>query len=136
MGDGFNREGGLSSTPEAKGAEAHKHSEWTIKKIAGVRSLARAVQRRATVTLDMAEQHLDKSIWVSHVAVPRKHLGLEECIELPARVLVAGRRAGSVKCAKCLQVCVNKYPRFRLPTARTRWQAKNTPFHPAAAVFT
>ena len=83
----------------AKGAEAHQHSEWTIKKIAGVRSLARQVQSRvATVTLDMAEQYPNKSFWVSHVAVPRKHLGLEECIELPAHVLVAGRSAGSVKC--------------------------------------
>ena len=119
------------------GAETHQHSEWTVKKIARVRSLARAVQSRvATVTLDMAEHYLDKSIWVSHVAVPRKHLGLEECIELSAHVLVAGRRAGSVKCTKCLQVCVNKHPRFWLPTARTRWQAKNTPFHPAAASVT
>ena len=117
----------------AKGAEAHQHSEWTVKKIAGVRSLARAVQRRATVTLDMAEQYPNKSFWVSHVAVPRKHLGLEECIELPAHVLVAGRRAGSVKCTTCLQVCVNKNPRFWLPTARTRWQAKNTPFHPCCS---
>ena len=41
----------------AKGAEAHQHSEWTIQKIGGVRSLARTVQRRvATVTLHMAEQ--------------------------------------------------------------------------------
>ena len=65
-----------------------------IKKIAGVRSLARAVQRRATVTLDVAEQYLDNSIWVSHVAVPRKHLGLEERIELSAHVLVAGAQGG------------------------------------------
>ena len=120
----------------AKGAEAHQHSEWTVKKIARVRSLARAVQRRATVTLDMAEQYPNKSFWVSYVAVPRKHLGLEECIELSAHVLVARRNAGSVKCTKCLQVCVNKHPRFWLPTARTRWQAKNTPFHPAAPGFT
>ena len=42
----------------AKGAEAHQHSEWTIKKIAGVRSLVRAVQRRvATVTVDMSEHY-------------------------------------------------------------------------------
>ena len=107
------------------------------RKIPEVRILARPVQSRvATVTLDMAEQYPNKSFWVSHVAVPRKHLGLEECIELSAHVLVAGRRAGSVKCTKCLQVCVNKHPRFWLPTARTRWQAKNTPFHPAAAGFT
>ena len=67
--------------------------------MAGVRSLASPVQSRvATVTLDMAEHYPNKSIWVSHVAVPRKHLGLEECIELSAHVLVAGRRAGSVKC--------------------------------------
>ena len=79
----------------ARGAEAHQHSEWTIKKMAGVRSLARPVQSRvATVTLDMAEQYLDNSIWVSHVAVPRKDLGLEERIELSAHVLVAGAQGG------------------------------------------
>ena len=54
----------------SKGAEAHPHSEWTLKIIAGVRSLARTVQRRvATVMLHMADQYLNESIHVSHVAV-------------------------------------------------------------------
>ena len=47
----------------AKGAEAHQHSECTIKKIGGIRDLARAVQRRvATVTLHIAEHFPNKSI--------------------------------------------------------------------------
>ena len=42
----------------AEGAEEHQYSECTVKKIVGVRSSARTVQRRvATVNLHMAEQN-------------------------------------------------------------------------------
>ena len=86
----------------AKGAEARPHSEWTVKKIQGVGSLARTVQRHvATLTLHMAEQYPNKSVQVSHVAVLRKRAPLEECIRLSAHEIVAGRRIGSVKCTKC-----------------------------------
>ena len=72
---------------------------------------------------------------LSYVAVPRKHQELEECIGLFVHVLVAGRRVGSVKCAKCLQVCGKKHLRFWLPTACMPWQAKNAPFIPCRQVY-
>ena len=115
----------------AEGAEAHHHSHWTAKKISGVRSLARTVQRRvATVTLHMAEQYPTKSIQVSHVAVPRKRAPLEECIRVSEHEIVAWRRAGSVKCSKCLQVYGKKQLRVWLPTSRILWQAKDALFIP------
>ena len=75
---------------EAEGAEAHQHSEWTVKKIAGVRNLASTVQRRvATVTSHMAEQYPLQSTQVSYVAVPRKRAPLEECIRVSEHESVA-----------------------------------------------
>ena len=53
----------------AKGAEAHQHPQWTVETIAGVRSLARTVQRRvATVILHMANPYRC-SMWQSFVGV-------------------------------------------------------------------
>ena len=78
----------------AKGSEPHQHSEWTVKKTAGVSSFAMTAQRRvATVTLHMAEQYPNKSIQVSHVAVRRKRASLEECVKLSAQEIVAGAQA-------------------------------------------
>ena len=115
----------------AKGAEAYQDSEWSVKKIVGVRILARTVQRQvATDTLHMAEQYPNKSIQVSHVAVHRKHAPLEECIRLSAHEIVAG----SAKCTKCLQVCGKEQLRVWLQTTCIPWQAKDAA-HPAAAWF-
>ena len=101
------------------------------RKIAGVRSLARQVQSRvATVTLDMAEQYPNKSFWVSHVAVPRKHLGLEECIELPAHVLVAGRSADSVKCTSACRSASTSTRVSGCPRRAHSGQRKIHPFIP------
>ena len=77
----------------------HQHADSTVKKIAGVWSLGRMVQRRCQ---HMVVQYSHKSTPVSHVAVPRKRTQLEECIRLSAHEIVAGRRAGSVKCTKCV----------------------------------
>ena len=53
-----------------------------------------------------------------------------ECIKLSAHELVAGRRAGSVKCKKCWQVCGKRNLRSWLPT-RVRSVGKPTvPFPP------
>ena len=116
----------------AKGAEAHRHFQWTIiEQVAGVRSLARTVQRRvATVTLHKAEQYSNKSMLVSHVAVPRKRVPLEECIGLSAHEIVAGRRVGSVKCTKCLQVCGKKHLHVWLPATCIPWQVYDALFIP------
>ena len=57
------------------------------------------MQRRvATVTLHMAEQYPG------------------ECIRLSAYEIVAGRRAGPVKCIKWLLICGKKHLRIWLPT--------------------
>ena len=51
-----------------------------------------------------------------------------ECIRLSAHEIVAGRRGGSVKCTKCLQVCGKKHLRVWLLTACIPWQAKDQLF--------
>ena len=108
----------------AKAAEAHLHSEWTIKKIAGVRRLARTVQRRvATVTLHMAEQYPNTSILLSHVAIPRERVPLEESGCLRMR-LWRGAGVGFVKCIKCLQVCGKKHLRAAAQAASPRTAAE------------
>ena len=69
-----------------------------------------------------------RSIQVSYVAVPRKR-ALEECTRMSEHEIVAGRRAGSVKCTKCLQVCGKKQLRVWLPTSLP-WKAKDALFIP------
>ena len=78
----------------------------------------------------MAEQYPNQPTLVSHVAVPGKRVPLEECISLSAQETVAGRRAGSAKCTKCLQVCGKKHLRVWLPTTCMPWQAKDALFIP------
>ena len=115
--------------------EAFQHSEWTVKKIGGIRNLAGTVQRRvSTVTSHMAKHFPNKAIPVFFVTVTRKHLALDECIKRSAHELVSGRRAGSVKCRRCLQVCGRKKLRIWLPVARVPWQAKRAPPGPLPLV--
>ena len=110
----------------AKGADAHQHSEWTVKKIVGVRKLAVQPWRcGAGVPPSPCTWYPNKSILVSHVTVPRKRVSLEERVGLSAHETVAGRRAGSVKCMKCVQVCGKKDLRVWLPTTCIPWQAKD-----------
>ena len=92
----------------------------------GVRSLARTVQRQvATDTLHMAG-----SIPTSPFRCPMSRSiasmhHWKECIRLSAHEIVAGRKAGSAKCTKCLQVCGKKQLRVWLATACVSWQAKD-----------
>ena len=109
----------------AKGAEAHQHSEWTLKTTGGIRNLARAVQRRvATVTWPSTSRKSPSRCPTSRSLASTS---LEECIRLFAHEIVAGRRAGSVKCKKCLHVCGKKNLRSWLPSACVPWQVKSAP---------
>ena len=76
-----------------------------LRKLQESRVLARVVQ---TVTLDMAEHCPNKSIWVVSRRGP------------PQAPRTGGVHETVCACANVLQVCVNKHPRFRLPTARTQ----------------
>ena len=88
----------------AEGTEAHQHPEWTIKKRSGPPGIW------PLSPLHMAEHFPNKPIPVTFVTVPRKRLAMDGCIKRSAHELVAGRRADSVKCKRCMQVCGKEEP--------------------------
>ena len=49
----------------------------------------------------------------------------EECIQLSAHEIIAGRKAVSVKCTECLQVFGKKQLRVWLATTCVPWQPKD-----------
>ena len=61
-----------------------------------------AVSRVATVTLHMAEHFPNRSILASCVSLLHKRLALDECIKISSHEVMAGRRAWSFKCKKCM----------------------------------